>query len=309
MKSWFLFIIFILIFFVNNLSAGKIYKSVDENGNLIFSDRPAQRGQIIDVQHVEIDKGPCFTLSPQGSKENLHLYGVNDCYGPIEVELTVDEAENIAWDRPKTFRTVISPRKSQKIIRLWQINERLGYKYTYSHSFVPGNPRAKHLPFKPYLLPLSAGRGFRISQAFHGSSTHNHPQSEYAVDIPMPEGTKIFAARTGVVMDVANDFFSGGRGKKCEEKANFIRILHDDGTMALYAHLKPETIQYPVGSRVEAGRFIAKSGNTGYSSGPHLHFVIQKNFGMELRSIPFQFEGPGGVAFTPEKGMLVFRRN
>jgi murein DD-endopeptidase MepM/ murein hydrolase activator NlpD len=108
-------------------------------------------------------------------------------------------------------------------------------------------------------------------------------------------------------MNVAHDFFTGGKGAQFTEKANFIRILHDDGTMALYAHLKVESIQYPVGARVARGQFIAESGNTGYSSGPHLHFTVQKNFGMELRSIPFEFADSRGGGFVPEAGMVVRR--
>jgi murein DD-endopeptidase MepM/ murein hydrolase activator NlpD len=123
----------------------------------------------------------------------------------------------------------------------------------------------------------------------------------------MPEGTPIHAARAGIIMDVANDNFTGGTGPKFEEKANIIRILHEDGTMALYAHLKLESIRYPVGTPVERGQFIAESGNTGYSSGPHLHFAVQRNHGMELRSIPFQFESRDGSPFSPERGMAVGR--
>ena len=124
----------------------------------------------------------------------------------------------------------------------------------------------------------------------------------------MPVGTAIHAVRSGVVMDVSVDFFEGGTTEEMLEQANYVRVLHDDGTMAVYAHLELETVRYPIGKRIERGQILAFSGNTGFSTGPHLHFVIQKNFGMELRSIPFEFEGPDHEPFTPERGMNVFRQ-
>ncbi|QTA83212.1 Peptidase M23 domain-containing protein [Desulfonema limicola] len=121
----------------------------------------------------------------------------------------------------------------------------------------------------------------------------------------MPEGTKICAAREGVVMDIANDFFTGGAEAAFGERANLIRILHDDGTMAVYAHLKLESARFPLGTRVPEGRVIAESGNTGFSTGPHLHFVIQKNTGMNLAAVPFEFQGRDGKGFTPVLGMVL----
>lgn len=273
----------------------------------MFSDRPVDYAQVLSVQQVEVAKKACFGISPRGSKENLHLYGVNDCYGPVEFQFIMNESRNMMWDCPSRYKVVVPPRKSLQLVYLWKANHRKGCKYTYTTSFVPGDPKARHHPPAPYLLPVPPGRSYPISQAFHGEFSHTHPQSIYAVDIGMPQGTPICAARSGVIMEVANDFFTGGIGDSFAEKTNFIRILHNDGTMALYAHLRVESIRYPTGTRVVRGQVIAESGNTGYSSGPHLHFVIQKNTGMELRSIPFEFADSGGNPFTPEKGRYARR--
>jgi murein DD-endopeptidase MepM/ murein hydrolase activator NlpD len=98
-----------------------------------------------------------------------------------------------------------------------------------------------------------------------------------------------------VVMQVENDFAKAGLNReRYGGRANFIRILHDDGTMALYAHLREEGALVRVGQRVRAGQQIGLSGNTGFTTGPHLHFVIQVNRGMKLESLPFHMRGPAG---------------
>ena len=96
-------------------------------------------------------------------------------------------------------------------------------------------------------------------------------------------------------MQVENDFAKAGLNReRYGGRANFIRILHEDGTMALYAHLREEGALVRVGQRVRGGQQIGLSGNTGFTTGPHLHFVIQVNRGMKLESLPFRMRGPAG---------------
>jgi len=105
----------------------------------------------------------------------------------------------------------------------------------------------------------------------------------------------VLAARSGVVMQVASDFDKAGLNEKYGGRANFVRILHDDGTMALYAHLQESGVHVRLGQRVQQGQRIGLSGNTGFTSGPHLHFVVQVNRGMRLESIPIRMRGPMGL--------------
>ena len=64
--------------------------------------------------------------------------------------------------------------------------------------------------------------------------------------------------------------------------------------MALYAHLQPDGVYVRPGDTVSLGQVIGRTGNTGYSSGPHLHFAVQVNAGLALASIPFRMVGPDG---------------
>jgi murein DD-endopeptidase MepM/ murein hydrolase activator NlpD len=285
--------------------AEKLYKHRDANGTIVFSDRqPAVRNfevSQVDVGSVRSRLG----LKKVGEDHDCRLVAVNEYRGPVEVSIDLPECVNVASSHKLPARFVIPGSSELETVRLRRDQPGQGYSYTYRHTHVFGDPRAEHRPKKPYRLPIPAGRQFRITQSFKGGKSHSGPQNQYAVDIAMPQGTRILAARSGVIMDVANDFFTGGGDARYRGKANYVRVLHDDGTMAVYAHLKLETVQYPVGARIEEGQFIAESGSTGFSTGPHLHFAIQKNFGMELKSLPFVFADKFGRAFTPEAGMTV----
>jgi murein DD-endopeptidase MepM/ murein hydrolase activator NlpD len=65
--------------------------------------------------------------------------------------------------------------------------------------------------------------------------------------------------------------------------------------MALYAHLETGGVLVRIGQRVRRGQTIGRSGNTGHSTAPHLHFVVQANRGMRLHSLPFRMFGPQGI--------------
>jgi murein DD-endopeptidase MepM/ murein hydrolase activator NlpD len=310
MRQSVLILLFCLLFFPAPAGAEKLYKFVDENGRVTFTDKAVGAGRLESVTQVRKERPlQRFSVQNRGSKSAPILYAVNGYFGPIEAEFHLKELKNMSVKRHTPRRALVPAAGELRVISMHQKNNRRGYSYAWESRSVLGDPQAEHTPTQPYLLPVPADKEFYISQAFLGEATHaSHVQSEYAVDFPMPIGTAIHAVRSGIVMDVSGDFFEGGASEKMLDQANYVRVLHDDGTMAVYAHLELETVRYPIGKRIERGQVLAFSGNTGFSTGPHLHFVIQKNFGMELRSIPFIFEGPEKAPFTPEAGTYVYRQ-
>ena len=133
--------------------------------------------------------------------------------------------------------------------------------------------------------------------------THTTRDSAHAVDIAMPIGTDVYAARGGTVIDVAGtNFRSGTDSEELGAQANVVRILHEDGTYAIYAHLNWNSVRVRPGDVVERGEYIADSGNTGFSTGPHLHFAVIKNADMRAESVPVVFEGANGQGVMPELG-------
>lgn len=140
--------------------------------------------------------------------------------------------------------------------------------------FYGNSKTAAHREDYLYALPFELGKSYKVSQSFYGKKSHFTTESKFAVDFAMPVGTKIVAAREGVVVYTLDQFKKSG-GKEFKKKANKIVILHDDGTFASYSHLKHQGTVVQKGDRVEKGQHIGYSGNTGYTSGPHLHFAVR----------------------------------
>jgi murein DD-endopeptidase MepM/ murein hydrolase activator NlpD len=161
---------------------------------------------------------------------------------------------------------------------------------------------AKHDDTVVYALPYAAGKSYPVSQGFHGSYSHTAGDA-FAIDFKMDEGTPVHAARGGVVVGSRDDSSTGGPSKKYEWDANYILIQHDDGTLGHYVHLQKGGNRVKAGDVVKAGDWIGKSGNTGHTTGPHLHFAVFKAAnGKSRQTFPIRFNAEGLVAQTLKEG-------
>ncbi|MBL4610165.1 M23 family metallopeptidase [Halopseudomonas sp.] len=268
------------------LSASTIYKYTDANGVVTYTDQKVQGAQVFvftDTMVETFDKQVYVTTKKHPGGETLIVH--NDLYAPVEVELSIESARNLIGVPAKPVRWILQPREKIRLLTLSPTGDGPpSYSYKLRHAL--GDPRAKHA-LVDYPLPWNGGP-FRVTQGPGGRYSHTGPKGQHAIDIAMPEGTPIVAARPGVVIKIENN--QNGRGT--HPSGNFVRILHDDGTMSVYLHLKHRSVVVSEGQRVRTGELLAKSGNTGNSTGPHLHFVVQKNIGLETVSIPFAFNQP-----------------
>lgn len=285
--------------------AKHVYKYTDANGIVHFTDQKPGDG----VDHVEstlvrTDHQPLVTMREDGTDTDRTLTFVNSAGAAVTVDLGFVEHANVQAEPAFPIRIVLPGLSETRAARITPIQPNAGFRYQISYSTLPGDYRAQQSASAVYRLPFASGP-FPIAQGFGGKATHTDKQNYYAVDIVMPEGTPVLAARDGTVMTVDNDFYGAGLDmKQYGDRANNIRITHADGTMAVYAHLQLESAKVAVGDRVRAGQQLALSGDTGYTSGPHLHFCIQVNANMQIVSVPFQFTGAGGT-FAPEPGMVL----
>ena len=161
--------------------------------------------------------------------------------------------------------------------------------YHYEFSWAPGDMFATHNDNHLYLKPYPENNNVRLVQGFGGRFSHTGP-SRYALDFAMKPGSAVLAAREGVVMDVTEHNTRGGPDRSYADYANFISILHADGTMGEYYHLQYQGAAVKTGEQVKAGQLIGYSGNTGFSSLPHLHFAVYKarSHG-RYQSLPLRF--------------------
>jgi murein DD-endopeptidase MepM/ murein hydrolase activator NlpD len=163
------------------------------------------------------------------------------------------------------------------------------WDYSYTNYYKLGSNCARHDDTFIYELPYAPGDKFKVTQAYNGKFSHTG-SNQYAVDWQMPEGTLVRASRGGVVVRVRDDSDRGGPSMDFDKYNNYVLIRHDDGTLGHYCHLKKGGCLVKIGQAVVTGQPIAHSGNTGFSSGPHLHFCVFKTKnGRERVSLPVKF--------------------
>jgi murein DD-endopeptidase MepM/ murein hydrolase activator NlpD len=130
-----------------------------------------------------------------------------------------------------------------------------------------------------YQLPFAPGSRFFLVQAYNSRMSHTN---ELSLDFKMKKGTKICAARDGVVESIKEDSDMGGLKDEYLSQGNHIIIRHPDGSVSMYWHLEKNGVLVSVGDRVLKGQHIGYSGNTGYTAFPHLHFQVQDVHGKDI---------------------------
>lgn len=281
-----------------------LYKYKDENGEWVYADRAPAGTELAEIRDLPGARQPTLEINSSLVGRSIRLTATNSYHAPVEAVVSFDALHNVtspASGRP--LRWVVAARSERILLELEAFEDATRPGVEYRYTWLPGDPAAEHRPDELYRAPFAAARAFPISQAYPVADTHRTVDSLHAIDLTMPIGTGVHAARGGVVFDVASDHFRGGVDPAQDAaEANFVRILHDDGTHAVYAHLNWNSIRVRPGQRVERGEYIADSGNTGFSTGPHLHFAVLINRGMRIESLPVVFEGPARGPVEPVTG-------
>jgi murein DD-endopeptidase MepM/ murein hydrolase activator NlpD len=284
------------------LAAQQLYRYRDANGEWVYSDR-RPGDAVADTQVEQYSYAADFvlpevTLERRPTRDGIAIVARNTWHSHVQIAYRISNAVNTvpADGAALANNAVLNPRSETELLRFspQTPQERMSFEIAFQH--IPGRPGAAHAARRPYRMPFALATSWQVSQAFPSTMTHGDPSSAHAIDFVMPIGTGVYAARSGTVIQIADENYSAGLDPDTDlARANIVRILHDDGTMSLYAHLNWNSIRVRPGQTIERGEYIADSGNTGFSSGPHLHFVVQRNVGGAIESVPVDFAGSGDL--------------
>lgn len=146
-----------------------------------------------------------------------------------------------------------------------------------------------------YQLPYEENKTHLLVQGYFSHYTHKH---RAALDFKMKKGTKVCAARSGIVVRLKEDGKKGGSNIKNRTFGNFVVIQHEDSSRTGYWHLQFNSVFVNVGDTVKQGQLIGLSGNSGYTYFPHLHFIVWRyNKKGEWTQIGTRFQSNKGILY------------
>lgn len=225
--------------------------------------------------------------------DSFIVYCTNAEVCPVSIELNFDLVNMISSNGNNKIFVIPANAQKFKVTALYKDNLKGRYNFSYKYNSCFGNATITNYDnaFK-YHLPFSSNTTFLVVQGYNGKASH---KNEYALDFNMPEGTTVVAARAGIVFEIIQNNNTGCEDKECMQYNNLISILHSDGTIAKYLHLKYNSSLVKLGDSVLASQPIALSGNTGWSRGPHLHFVCSLPTINKWQTIPTIFKVDDGI--------------
>jgi murein DD-endopeptidase MepM/ murein hydrolase activator NlpD len=152
-----------------------------------------------------------------------------------------------------------------------------------------------------YVLPFPVGRGYYLSQSY--CNPNGGHKNQLAYDFAMKIGDTVCAAREGQVLEIRDDLPDNGYESDASLH-NHIFILHTDGTVGFYAHLKQNQVMVEADDIIQQGQSIALSGNSGNTGNfPHLHFGVYRSWpakegfdvGVNFKNAEGQLDEKGGL--------------
>jgi murein DD-endopeptidase MepM/ murein hydrolase activator NlpD len=234
------------------------------------------------------------------AKDSVYLDLINPFDAPMEISMQpLESSARYVRVKNQAILRHNDTLKNALVVPVRRVNDTLNFRVgdfvNFNATF--GDPK-KQPDDSLYVLPYPIGKRYKIIQSFGGKFSHNLKSSFHAIDFGSPIGDTITAARSGKVFFVKEDSKEHCPTRDCVKKGNKILILHADGTIANYVHLDFNGALVDVGDLVTAGQPIGISGMTGFTTIPHLHFVVHKARG---ETVPVYFQGIGQKALKQGK--------
>lgn len=238
--------------------------------------------------HGNLAASDLLLVKDEMLEDRAHIVAENHHVASVTIHIACKLTNAVSSRQNCSF--IVPARSRSVLVTIGPKESKNKWSFEYSYSYLWGVPQAKHNDRYAYRIPFDKGKLVRVIQGFGGSFSHTG-SDRYAIDWDVAERTPIYAARDGIVVQVKYDSKIGGPNERqFIDHANYIRVLHDDGTRGHYTHLAHRGVAVRVGEKIRRGQFIGYSGNTGFSTQPHLHFHVSRVLdGKDHETIPFRF--------------------
>lgn len=289
------------IMYLQNLSQDfeldqRSYAYYDAMFRLSTHNQKVQERKKLNSFHPDTSRKNLVEVVSIRTPKGFDLYLENHAHYNVTIRLEALSLDNLQSSAPLPYTNSFPAQSRTKILDLSIIDPTSQSRFQTRYGTQIGTLNPDYDKKYTYALPYERGERHLLSQGFHGEQTHKGA-SAYALDFEMPIGTPIHAMRDGIVVALEEKNTEHGFSPAFSKKANYIIIQHGDGSMAMYAHLKPNGVLVRLGQQVYKYQKIGLSGNTGYTSGPHLHVHISvlKSFKSGSSSVPFSFLSQEGA--------------
>jgi murein DD-endopeptidase MepM/ murein hydrolase activator NlpD len=243
------------------------HQSVGEAWNEIGVLGQIQRGLQDRVEELAIIKDVYITDKNDEEEKKDELIGLQDELGDRKYVVDSNKSEqNTLLTRTKNkeseYKKILAEKERLREVyeqEIFDFQNQL--EYLLDPSKLPSTgPGTLQYPVKDFWISQRFGKTVD-SKKLYVSGSHS------GVDFAVVRGSNIYAARGGVITATGNTDVG-----KCLSYGKWILLRHDNGLSTLYGHL--DTISVSAGQSVNLGQVIGLSGNTGYSTGPHLHMSV-----------------------------------
>lgn len=217
-----------------------------------------------------------FTVKTQSSNNGVTFVFYKLSELPTTIEVALPSSTNLTATHAfpiSIYTGTLSSGTPLTISALNSIDNTQAWNYRWTTQYVFGVVTSTLSSTLNFKLPFEEGKSYPLAQGYNGSFSHQSTTwNNLSLDFDMSELTPIHAAHNGIVSHVYKGATTGGLAESFKDKANYVSLVHTDGTITQYVHLHVSGVLVTLGQPVSRGEKIGLSGNTGYSSGPHLHF-------------------------------------